>query len=112
MDQNTEVLNEVTVEGVVVSDAISLNQTKAGTYISNFMIETREAGRASTPVQVGVKVFGKLANECYATLRRGERIVIKGELATSPHQKVEIKARAIAFNVAEDSNLPGCTAAA
>ncbi|QOX80783.1 single-stranded DNA-binding protein (plasmid) [Trichlorobacter lovleyi] len=94
-DQIGEVRNEVTVEGVVISKSISLRQTNSGTYTTNFTIETKEAGRG--PVPVGVKAFGALAKECHYTLAEGERIIIKGELASSPHQKVEVKAKTITF---------------
>jgi len=103
-------VNSVTIAGNLTSDP-TLRETTNGTPVANFCIASNRkfkdnAGQWRENVCfVGVVAWYKLADSCYAFLRKGSAVLVEGELqsrtwkdATGGHNNVvEIKARRIQF---------------
>ena len=72
-------INQVLLDGVIVSDIELRSSTKKGTPVVDFRICNREP-KAKNPVFIDVEVWGRQAEMVAENASRNTRVLIKGEM--------------------------------
>jgi len=72
-------LNQVNLVGRMSSSTVNLHKSKTGKNVGHFVVATN--GRQNSKAQFhAIRVFDKLAENCFAYLETGQQVVITGRL--------------------------------